>query len=53
MKTRTVRIKLQPNLLKRVRKWAAEVARRKDEALTTLRDETLTAHEARALLACA
>ena len=51
MKTRAVRIKLKPGSLKRVREWAAEVARRKDDALATLHDEALTACAARSLLA--
>ena len=41
MKTQAVRIKLKPNSLERVREWAAEVTQRKDEALATLRDETI------------
>lgn len=53
MKTRAVRIKLKLNSLEPVREWAAEVARCKGEALTTLRNETLTAYEARVLLASA
>ncbi len=36
-----VRIKLKPNSLDRVREWAAELNRRKDEALATLRDESI------------
>jgi Family of unknown function (DUF6176) len=35
------RIKLKPNSLDRVREWAAEMNRRKDEALATLRDESI------------
>lgn len=41
MKTRAVRIKLKPDSLERVREWAAETTRRHDEALATLRDETI------------
>ncbi|MGL4610296.1 MAG: DUF6176 family protein [Trueperaceae bacterium] len=36
-----VRIKLKPNSLDRVREWAAEITRRKEEALETLRDESI------------
>jgi Family of unknown function (DUF6176) len=35
------RIKLKPNSLDKVREWAAEMNRRKDEALATLRDESI------------
>jgi hypothetical protein len=35
------RIKLKPNSLDKVRKWAAEITRRQDEALATLRDESI------------
>ena len=41
MKTRAVRIKLKPGSLGRVREWAAEITRRRDEALVTLRNETI------------
>lgn len=41
METRAFRIKLKPNSLARVREWAQEIMRRKDEALETLRDETV------------
>lgn len=36
-----VKIKLKPNSLKRVREWAAELNRRRDEALATLEDESI------------
>jgi hypothetical protein len=35
------RIKLKPNSLEKVREWAAEITRRQDEALETLRDESI------------
>ncbi len=38
---RCTRIKLKPNSLDKVREWAAEITRRKDEALETLRDESI------------
>ncbi len=41
MKTRAVRIKLKPGSLERVREWAAEITRRRDEAIVTLRNETI------------
>jgi hypothetical protein len=34
------RIRLKPGSLPRVREWAAEVTRRRDEVMATLRDET-------------
>jgi len=37
--TRCVRIRLKPGTLGRVREWAAELSRRKAEALETLREE--------------
>ena len=40
--TRCMKIKLKPNALPRVRQWAAEINRRRDEALETLRDESVT-----------
>jgi hypothetical protein len=39
METRAFIIKLKPNSYDRVRAWAEEIMRRKDEALETLRDE--------------
>ncbi len=41
METRAFRIKLKPNSLDRVREWATEIMRRREEALATLRDETV------------
>lgn len=41
METRCFRIKLKPEMLGRVREWAAELGRRKEEAMATLRDETV------------
>jgi Family of unknown function (DUF6176) len=35
------RIKLKPNSLDKVREWATEMNHRKDEALATLRDESI------------
>jgi hypothetical protein len=35
------RIKLKPNSLDKVHEWAAELNQRKDEALATLRDESI------------
>jgi len=37
--TRCVKIRLRPGTEGRVREWAAELRRRKEEALETLRDE--------------
>ena len=37
--TSCVRIKLRPGSIERVREWAAEINRRHEEALETLRDE--------------
>lgn len=39
--TRCWKIKLKPNSLDRIREWAQTINRRKDEALETLRDETV------------
>lgn len=39
METRAFRIKLKPDSGDRVRTWAEEIMRRKEEALETLRDE--------------
>ncbi len=39
METRAYRIKLKPGSYDRVRAWAEEIMRRKEEALETLRDE--------------
>src|ERR687886_238111 len=39
--TRCVKIKLKPNSIERVREWAETLNRRRDEAIETLRDETV------------
>ena len=39
MKTKCIKIKLKPGSVERARTWAAEINRRSDEALATLRDE--------------
>ena len=39
--TRCVKIKLKPNSIERVREWAKTLNRRRDEAIETLRDETV------------
>lgn len=39
--TRCVKVRLKPGSLERVREWAETINRRKDEALATLRDETV------------
>jgi predicted P-loop ATPase/GTPase len=39
--TRCWKIKLKPDSLDRIREWAQTINRRKDEALETLRDETV------------
>ncbi|HKC63916.1 MAG TPA: DUF6176 family protein, partial [Pyrinomonadaceae bacterium] len=39
--TRCWKIKLKPDSLDRVREWAQTINERKDEALETLRDETV------------
>lgn len=41
MQIRAHRIKLKAGSLERVRQWAAELTCRRDEALATLRDETV------------
>ncbi|MDT4954187.1 MAG: hypothetical protein QOJ02_2325 [Acidobacteriota bacterium] len=40
-KTRCWKIKLKPDAVERVREWAQTINSRKDEALETLRDETV------------
>jgi hypothetical protein len=40
------RIKLKPGSVERVREWAAEINRRSDEALSTLRDEGVVVESA-------
>jgi hypothetical protein len=37
---RGVRLRLKPGSLPRVREWAAELTRRREEVMATLRDET-------------
>ncbi|HMF54859.1 MAG TPA: DUF6176 family protein [Pyrinomonadaceae bacterium] len=39
--TRCFKIKLKPDSIARVREWAETMNRRKDEAIETLRDETV------------
>jgi hypothetical protein len=39
METQCVKIHLKPGSVERVHEWAAELNRRQDEALATLRDE--------------
>lgn len=39
--TRCVKIKLKPNSIEKVREWAGTINARKDEALETLRGETV------------
>jgi hypothetical protein len=39
VETVCVRVRLRPGSLERVREWAAELNSRRDEVLTTLRDE--------------
>ncbi len=39
--TLCVRIRLKPGSVPRVREWAAELGRRRDEVMATLRDETV------------
>ena len=41
LKTRCVKIKLKPGMVERAREWAAEINRRKDEAHSVLRNETV------------
>lgn len=41
LKTRCVKIKLKPGMVERAREWAAEINRRKDEAYSVLRNETV------------
>lgn len=42
METRAHRIRLKPDSLPRVREWAAELTRRRAEAIATMRDETVS-----------
>ncbi|MEZ5428700.1 MAG: DUF6176 family protein [Pyrinomonadaceae bacterium] len=39
--TRCVKIRLKPNSLEKAREWARVINQRKDEALATLRDESV------------
>lgn len=41
LKTRCVKIKLKSGMTERARQWAAEINRRKDEAYSVLRKETV------------
>jgi len=40
-RTRCVKIKLKPNSIEKAREWAKFINERKDEALATLRDESV------------
>lgn len=46
LQAKCVKIKLKPESIPRVRAWAAEVNRRRDEALTTMRDEDVVVEAA-------
>ncbi len=46
MSTRCVRMRLKPGSLPRVREWAAELNRRRDEVIATLCDETVRVESA-------
>ncbi len=46
MSTRCVRLRLKAGSLARVREWAAELNRRSDEVMATLRDETVRVESA-------
>ena len=46
MNVRCVRMKLRPGSLDRVRAWAAELTKRRDEVMLTLRDETVRVESA-------
>ena len=41
LETRCFKIKLKPGSIERAREWAQTINRRRDEALATLRDETI------------
>ena len=43
---RCARIRLKPGTLPRVREWAAELTRRREEVMVTLRDETVRVESA-------
>ncbi len=44
--TRCVRLRLKAGSVPRVREWAAELTRRRDEVMATLRDETVRVESA-------
>jgi hypothetical protein len=46
MPVECVRLRLKPGSLPRVREWAAELTRRRDEVMATLRDETVRVESA-------
>jgi hypothetical protein len=46
VKTKCIRIKLKPGCADRAGAWAAEINRRSDEALATLRDEGVSVESA-------
>ena len=46
MHVRCVRLRLKPGSLDRVRAWAAELSKRREEVLVTLRDETVRVESA-------
>jgi Family of unknown function (DUF6176) len=46
METRCARFRLRPGSVERVREWAAELNRRTDEVLATLRDERVAIESA-------
>jgi len=43
--TRCIKIKLKPNSIEKVRKWARIINHRKDEALATLQDKSVVLKE--------
>ena len=46
MPVQCARLRLKPGSLPRVREWAAELTRRRDEVMATLRDETVRVESA-------
>lgn len=46
MAVQCARLRLKPGSLPRVREWAAELTRRRDEVMATLRDETVRVESA-------
>ena len=46
MPVQCARLRLKPGSLARVQEWAAELTRRRDEVLATLRDETVRVESA-------